>query len=61
MGFRRLADPLVTRMYAKDVRTNLTKLKELVEAQYPLERARVSSARDRSETREYPQVLDAHA
>ena len=31
--FGKLADPLVTRMYAKDVRSNLEKLKELVEAQ----------------------------
>lgn len=31
--FGKLADPLVTRMYAKDVRSNLAKLKELVEAQ----------------------------
>ena len=32
-GFRgRLADPLVTRMYARDVRSNLAKLKELLEA-----------------------------
>jgi uncharacterized membrane protein len=31
--FGKLADPLVTRMYAKDVRSNLEKLKELIEAQ----------------------------
>ena len=31
--FGKLADPLVTRMYAKDVRSNLEKMKELVEAQ----------------------------
>lgn len=31
--FGKLADPLVTRMYVKDVRSNLEKLKELVEAQ----------------------------
>jgi len=30
--FGRLADPLVTRMYARDVRSNLEKLKELLEA-----------------------------
>lgn len=30
--FGKLADPLVTRMYAKDVRSNLEKLKELLEA-----------------------------
>ena len=34
--FGKLADPLVTRMYAKDVRSNLEKLKELVEAQQRL-------------------------
>jgi uncharacterized membrane protein len=31
--FGKLADPLVSRMYSKDVRSNLEKLKELVEAQ----------------------------
>lgn len=31
--FGKLADPLVTRMYGKDVRSNLEKLKELIEAQ----------------------------
>jgi uncharacterized membrane protein len=31
--FGKLADPLVNRMYSKDVRSNLEKLKELVEAQ----------------------------
>ena len=30
--FGKLTDPLVTRMYAKDVRSNLEKLKELLEA-----------------------------
>ena len=30
--FGKLADPLVTRMYAKDVRSNLEKMKELLEA-----------------------------
>ena len=30
--FGKLADPLVTRMYAKDVKSNLEKLKELLEA-----------------------------
>lgn len=30
--FGKLADPLVTRMYAKDVRSNLENLKELLEA-----------------------------
>lgn len=30
--FGKLADPLVTRMYSKDVRSNLEKLKELCEA-----------------------------
>ena len=28
----KLADPVVTRMYARDVRRNLAKLKELLEA-----------------------------
>ncbi len=31
--FGKLADPLVNRMYAKDVRSNLEKLKELLEAE----------------------------
>jgi hypothetical protein len=31
--FGKLADPLVTRMYAKDVKSNLEKLKDLVEEQ----------------------------
>lgn len=31
--FGKLADPLVARMFAKDVRSNLEKLKELLEAQ----------------------------
>jgi len=31
--FGKLADPLVTRMYARDVRSNLEKLKDLVELQ----------------------------
>jgi hypothetical protein len=31
--FGKLADPLVTRMYSKDVRSNLEKLKELLEAE----------------------------
>ena len=31
--FGKLADPLVTRMYAKDVRSNLEKLKVLLEAE----------------------------
>lgn len=30
--FGKLADPLVTRMYSKDVKSNLEKLKELLEA-----------------------------
>lgn len=30
--FGKLADPLVTRMYAKDVKSNLEKLKELLES-----------------------------
>lgn len=30
--FGKLADPVVTRMYAKDVQSNLAKLKELLEA-----------------------------
>ena len=30
--FGKLADPLVTRLYAKDVRSNLEKMKELLEA-----------------------------
>jgi carbon monoxide dehydrogenase subunit G len=30
--FGKLADPLVTRMYAKDVKSNLEKMKELLEA-----------------------------
>lgn len=30
--FGKMADPLVTRMYAKDVKSNLEKLKELLEA-----------------------------
>jgi len=30
--FGKLADPLVTRMYTKDVRSNLEKMKELLEA-----------------------------
>jgi ligand-binding SRPBCC domain-containing protein len=30
--FGKLADPLVTRMYARDVKSNLEKLKELLEA-----------------------------
>ncbi|MCP4248352.1 MAG: hypothetical protein GY778_14995, partial [bacterium] len=30
--FGKLTDPLVTRMYAKDVKSNLEKLKELLEA-----------------------------
>lgn len=31
--FGKLADPLVSRMYAKDVRSNLEKLKDLLEAE----------------------------
>ena len=31
--FGKLADPLVNRMYAKDVRSNLEKLKDLLEAE----------------------------